>query len=457
MDARRTALAHPARRGLIAALVVFSLLTGGGVAYAAWTSSATATSTASVATLALTTANFTTNQYTFANDLLITTGSVTVTNTTTTTSSTVPALSLAFDTSAGDPLLAAAVHLSVWPSSLGACTAATATPGAASTGTWASFTPIVTTLAKTASVTYCVRSYGAERGDLGNAAGTTSITPRVTATLSVANFTGVASATATQNTQYIYPVFTPDEYTWYNIRTTESPVRCVRSGGTGNGSAVREATCSTNTNRQWLFSNAGGSYYDIQPANATGLRIDSNASTTSGAAVTVRTNNDALAGQQWQLQEVSAGVYQFVNNLSGLCLETAATSAAQVTCNATAAQSYTLSVVSVIPHIDSIGCTNTGTTGTSRRVQYSWSPAASQTYSLQYRSTTSTGNWTQVATIASGNSTYLWATGTSTPNTNGTWNVRVIAGTSTSAATAALATSTVLRASDGAGVYLRCN
>ncbi len=456
-DAPRTPFSTPARRGLLAGLVVFSLLSGTGVAYAAWTANATVTSTASVATLTLSTANFTTNQYTFKNELLVTTGSVTVTNTTTTTSSTVPSLTLAFDSSAGNAALAAGVHLSVWPSSLGTCVAGTPTPGGAVSGTWASFTPVVTTLAKTASVTYCIRSFGQERSDLGNAAGTTSITPRVTATLSVGNFTGTATATTTQSTQFIYPLATPDQFTWYNIKTTEATILCVRAGGTATGSAIRESSCTTATSRQWRFVSAGGAYYDIQPSSATTLRMDNNASLTDGAAVALRTNNDTLVGQQWELQQVSAGVYQIVNNLSGLCLQTATATAAQVACNGTAAQSYTLTAVATIPHIDSIGCVNTGTTGTTRRVQYSWSPAGTQTYSIQYRAVGSTGTWNLIALIASGATTYDWVTADPTPATNGTWDVRVVVGNSTATTNAALATQSVLRASDASGVYLRCN
>lgn len=444
------------RRGLLAGLVVFLLVVGAEASYAAWTHSVTVTSSASVSSLTLTTANFTSSAFTFKNHALRTTGSVTVTNTTSTTSSTVPALTLDFDILSGNAALAGNLQLAVWPSTLGACVAGTATPGGAVTGTWAAFPEISSTLPTATAVTYCVRSFGADRSDLGAATGTAAIAPRVSATLTVGGFATTATATTSQDTQLIYPVASPNPLTWYNIRTTESPVTCLRANGTGNGSAIIESSCSTATSRQWRFDSAGGDYYDVQSRNAPTVRWDNNASAATAAAVTLRTNNDGLVGQQWQLQQVSTGVFQLVNNLSGLCLQTAATAAAQVTCAGTAAQRYTLSVVSAVANIDTLTCSNTGTTGTSRRVAYTWDPVASETYSVQYRAVGSTGTWTQVASLGTGVGSYTWVTGATTPATVGEWDVRVITGTSTSAAVDPLETETVYRGTDASGAYLRC-
>lgn len=444
------------RRALFAFFLVVFVLVGAQAGYAAWTHSVTATSTASVASLTLTTTNFTTNAYTFRNHQLTTTGSVTITNTTTTTSSTVPVFVLDFDIQAGDAALAANLELRVWPSTIGACVAGTATPGAAVSGTWSAFPAITSTLAKTVAVTYCVRSFTTERSDLGNATGTATITPRAVASLSVANFTTTVTTTTTQDTQYIYPDTSPDDLIWYNIRTTESPVTCLRANGTGNGSAIIESSCSTATSRQWRFDSTGNGYYDIQSRNAPTVRFDNNASTTTAAAVTLRTNSDPLVGQQWQLQQVSAGVYQIVNNLSGLCLQTAAAAAAQVTCAGTTAQRYTLSVVNAVAYIDDLSCANTGTTGTTRRVQYTWDPVASETYSVQYRAVGSTGTWTQVASLGTGVGSYTWGTGAPTPTTVGMYDVRVITGTSTSAAIDPLEADQVFKGTDASGAYLRC-
>ncbi len=444
------------RRGVFAALLVLFVFAGTEVGYAAWTNNVTATSTASAASLTLTTANFTTNAYNFKNHLLTTTGSVTITNTTTTTSSTVPVLTLDFDVLSGDPTVASNLQLRVWPSSLGACVAGTATPGAAVAGTWSAFPAITSTLAKTVSVTYCVRSFATDPSAIGTAIGAATITPRVLATLTVSNFTTTATATTAQDTQFIYPAAAPDPLSWYNIRTTEATITCLRANGTKNNSAIIESSCTTATSRQWRFDSTGGTYYDVQSRNAATVRWDNNDSTASGAAVTLRTNNDAAFGQQWQLQQVSAGVYQFVNKLSGLCLQTTATAASQETCAGTAAQRYTLTVVTAVANIDLTTCADTGTTGTTRRVQYTWAPAATETYSIQFRAIGSTGVWAQISSVGTGVSSYTWVTSAPTPASDGQWDVRIITGTSTSAAIDPLDYDTVFRYTDGLGVYLRC-
>lgn len=456
------------RTGLIAGITTFLLLAGTGVSYAAWTAGAAATSTASAANLSLTTSNFTTNAYTFQNHQLRTTGSVTIANTTDTNSGTVATLDLTLGLQSGNASLASNLQVRVWPSTLGACVSGTTTPGTATPGTWSSFPALSTPLAKGSSVTYCIRTFGAERGDLANSTGSATITPRVTATLTVGNFTASASTTTTQGTSYIYP--TPaafDEYAWYYIKSTTSGTPCldVYSNGTSSGTALIEYGCKSvsegNLNQQWRLTKSSGNYYDVQPRNATDLRWDNGASAAEGVPINVNTDA-AGAGQEWQLQQVSTGVYQIVNNFSGLCLKplnTALTTSveySQGVCDGTAGQRFTLTVAESIPHLDSIGCANSGTSGTNRRVTYTWSPQSTESYSIQYRASGSTGAWTAIATVGAGVSSYTWTTGAGTPSSVGVYDVRVVAGTSTAAATPALAVESVWRGADGSGAYLRC-
>jgi Ricin-type beta-trefoil lectin domain-like len=406
------------RRGLVAGIVVFLVLFGSGASYAAWSALVTVTSTSSAATLAISTTNFTSNAYTFQNQALTTTGSVAVSNTTTTTSSTVPALTLAFDISAGDSTLASNLQLRVWPNTLGACVAATATPGAATSGTWNSFPAVVTTLAKSTSVTYCVRSYAVDRSNLSNATGTTSITPRITASLSVYNFTASAVATTTQSTQLIFPATGPNQYAWYQVKSTvNGDCLDVFGGNTASGTSVIDWPCKTiaagNTNQLWRFVQASGSYYDVQALSTPALRWDNSASTTDLAPITVNTNNDALLGQQWLVQQVSSGVYQFVNALSGMCIEpndTAVTTAveySQSPCDGSAAQKLTLTPSPVV----TLSCANTGA-GNARRVTFSWTPTNPTTFTFQAdKDLTSATNWLSIGSAAA-NSSSLAITGT---------------------------------------------
>jgi hypothetical protein len=343
----------PLRRGIAAASVVALMATGTGVAYAAWTASVTATSTASAATLTVTTSNVNSLAATFGNEAiasagsvsLTSTGSVTVANTTTTTSTTVPALTLTLSSASGT--LASAVNATVWYQANGVCTAATAVGAGSVTGAWSGPVVLTSTLAKGVSATYCVRSTIADRQDAAIAAGAQSFVPQVSAKLTVGNFTGTASAQSStaQATRSLFPVAAPTATSWYKVkRATTELCMDVSGGGGTTGTAVITYTCKTTgdfTNQEWQFTQDSTSgYFDIKPRSAQTLRVDAQSGSvavvTDGAAVT----------QLWQPQLVAAGVYQFVNKSTGLCLVSAASSGTTAmslaTCDNSASQRFSL-------------------------------------------------------------------------------------------------------------------
>lgn len=395
---------RPFRRGLIAAAVAVMLGVGAGAATAYWSASVTATSTATSAQLAITTANFTSNAYTFGNDNLATTGSVTVTNTTSTTSTKLPTLALAFSSSAGSTDLPGDVKLTVWYQASGTCTAATAVGAGAVTGTWASFAGLNTTLAKTVAATFCVRSTITDRQDAAVTGGTMNFTPQIAATLTVNNFTATATATApaTQKTQYIYPLTAIPSTNWYAINSSGMCMDVSGGGTSATGTAVISYGCHQGTNQQWQFVQDGTTgYYDITPRSGTttSVRADVNGATTSGSAVTVRTDS-ASTGQLWQPQLISAGTYQFVNKLTGMCLTSTATSAGNITqaiCDGSNAQKVTLTVTATTGPVmlQNLICSTTGSGG-SKRVTYSWTSASNGGYTVQAERTA--GNWYAIAT-----------------------------------------------------------
>jgi hypothetical protein len=345
----------PLRRGIAAAVVVALMATGTGVAYAAWTASVTATSTASAATLTVTTSNVNSLAATFGNEAiasagsvsLTSTGSVTVANTTTTTSTTVPALTLTLSSASG--ARASAVNATVWYQATGTCTAATAVGAGSVTGAWSGPVVLTSTLAKGASATYCVRSTIANRQDAAIAAGTQSFVPQVSAQLTVGNFTGTASAQSStaQATRSLFPLATPTATSWYMVKRAGSSGNglCmdVNGGGGTSGTTVITYTCKTSDfgNQEWQFTqDATSGYFDIKPRSAATLRVD--AQTGSVAVVT----DGSAVTQLWQPQLVSAGVYQFVNKSTGLCLVSSATSGTTAmtvaTCDGSAGQKFTL-------------------------------------------------------------------------------------------------------------------
>jgi hypothetical protein len=315
---------------IAAALTGFLVLAGTTVGFAFWSASNSVSSTVGAATLSLTTTNFTSVGYTFGNETLVTTGSVTVTNTTTTTSTQNGAVSVTFGPAAS-ATLAGKVTANIWTAAAASdCTAAATVPVGATTALWSANPVFTASLAKNASVIYCVRSSIASRETAATSAGTLTFQPKISGTITVGTFTGTASATTTQSTQFIYPASTPDITHWNWIRPNFSSTYdyCldVSGAGTASGTIVISYGCKTSgaANQNWKFVASGATgYYTIESRGATALRVDNNSSTASGGSITVNTadaNPATATNQQWQLQQVSANIFELVNPYSGMCL-----------------------------------------------------------------------------------------------------------------------------------------
>jgi ricin-type beta-trefoil lectin protein len=315
---------------IASALTAFLVLAGTTTGFAFWTASNSVSSTVGAATLSMATTNFTSVGYTFGNESLVTTGSVTVTNTTTTTSTQNGTVTLTFGPAA-TATLAGKVTATIWSTASSAnCTAAATVPSGATIALWSTSPVLTASLAKGASAVYCVRSSIATRESVASAGGTLTFQPQISGTISVGNFTGSASATTTQSTQYIYTPQTADVTHWNWIRPnfTSSYNYCLDVSGAGNtsGTLVISYGCKTSgaANQNWKFVASGATgYYTIQSRGATALRIDDNSSAVSGGSITVNTaaTNPATAqNQQWQLQQVSTNVYELVSAYSGMCL-----------------------------------------------------------------------------------------------------------------------------------------
>jgi hypothetical protein len=374
--------------GFLAFLVTFFVLAGSAASFAYWTASNTVTSTVSAATLAITATNFTSTSYTFGNDSLVTTGSVTVTNTTTTTSSQSGAVNVTFGP-ATSATLAGKVTLNIWTTTSAAnCTAAATVPGGATTALWSASTTLGSTLAKNAAVIYCLRSSIASRESVATAGGALSFIPQITGTIKVANFTGTTTATAAEATKYVYPAASGIDVTHWNwIRpnfsnTTYNYCLDVSGAATSSGTIVISYGCKNSgvSNQQWMFTASGAAgYYTIQPRHSTVLRVDNNSTTSAGAGISVNTasgNAATATNQQWQLQVVSTGVYQFVNAYSGMCL-TSPTGAdqnlgnlTQSPCAGTVYQQYKISQA-----FQNFSCVTSGTAWT-----WSWTTATTGPY-----------------------------------------------------------------------------
>jgi len=316
--------------GIAAALTGFLVLAGTTAGFAFWNASNSVDTTVGAATLTLSTTNFTSVGYTFGNETLVTTGSVTVTNTTSTASTQNGAVSVTFGPAAS-ATLAGKVTATIWTTASAAdCTAGATVPSGATTALWSASPVLTASLAKNASVIYCVRSSIASRETVANAGGSLSFQPQISGTISVGNFTGSATATTTQSTQYIYPASTADLTHWNWIRpnfsSTYNYCLDVSGAGSASGTIVISYGCKTSgaANQNWKFVASGAAgYYTIQARGATSLRVDNNSSTASGGSITVNTAAATPAtatNQQWQLQQVAANIFEIVSPYSGMCL-----------------------------------------------------------------------------------------------------------------------------------------
>ncbi len=417
---------------IVAFLTTFGVLAGSTAGYAYWQSSLSVTSSVGAANLSITTTNFTSVGYTFGNETLVTTGSVTATNNTVTTSAQPGAVALTFSSNA-PATLAGKVTLTLWSTTNAAnCTAAATVPTGATTALWSATTVINTTLAPNASVIYCVRSSIASRESVATAGGTLSFTPKVSGTISLGNFTGSASATATQSTRYIYPSYTPNTANWQWIRpnfTNASYNYCLDVSGaaTTSGTIVISYGCKNAgvSNQNWKFTASGNTgYYTIQPRNSTGLRIDNSGSTASGAGISVITaaaNPATATNQQWQLQLVSTGVYEFVNPLSGLCLTSPSGAAqnlgqmTQTACDGSQYQQYLISQA-----FENFTCSTTTSAWS-----FAWTSATTGPYHVQVQGTT-----TDIAVTPSATASGI-SISTSGYSRNSTTNLNFIDGNGT--------------------------
>ena len=188
-----------------------------------------------------------------------------------------------------------------------------------------------------------------------------TITPQVAASIALGNYTGSASATATQQTQYLFPLVTPatSTTTWnYIHRAFTAPVGnyCADlESGTGPNAIGWPCKNNGTSNQSYRFDAVTGKpgYYTIKSNITAGPVFQQNA---TGAEVTAVAAVTGQANQQWMIQQTAASYvgtstrsfYQFVNASTGQCLTYASvngTTAAlnQLTvdnCNGTATQQF---------------------------------------------------------------------------------------------------------------------
>jgi hypothetical protein len=323
------------RIAAVAAIAVFTVLAGASASWAYWTTQATASVTVKSADLTVTTANFTSINKTFANETLVGTGSVTVTNSTTSPSSQKGQVTLTF-TGTGGAAYRGNFSFVVWLSTVAnPCTDA-ATPGTTlASGTWGGTTTYVTPGGSGFSVgesrTYCVRTTVAPATTTWPASGAPSFTPQISAAIALGNYSGTASATGTQQAQYMFPLASPvtSTTTWYYIhRVFTAGNYCADlESGTGPNGIAWPCKSSGTANQSFRFDAVTGKagYYTIKSNITAGTVLQQNATGTPVTSVAVVAGQ---ANQQWMIQQTSTSYvgtatryfYQLINASTGQCL-----------------------------------------------------------------------------------------------------------------------------------------
>lgn len=239
-----------------------------------------------------------------------------------------------------------------------------------------------------------MRTSNDERSELASDGGTLTIQPKVTATLTAGSWSKTATATTTQNTQYIFPQTALSQSNWYFIKSVVDG-RCLNAkGNLGATTEVILWPCKPdsegNDNQQWQFGDKRGTnYFDLKPKHAQTTRWDAHGWLDAGTKViTIESPPNGSDTQHWQFQKTGANQYQIVNKMSGLCVQAVKTlsggqtAVGQAFCNGSNAQQFTLEAVPV-PVALTLVCTATGQGGPHENVIYSWSAADAGSYTFQ--------------------------------------------------------------------------
>lgn len=336
---------------LVAGVMAFFLLAGGGAAWAFWTATANGTGQANTLSVAVTETNFNVLRATYTNThtRLTSTGSFTITNTG-------EVAGVASTRISATGTVAPQMPLRMWPvASATACTAAATIPTSAISGTWASAAIEGTTLAAGASQIFCVRTTVpvAQRNALASTTGTVTVPGTLNVSL-VGTGTGWTATSipgsAPQRTEAIYPLDTSlapaNDSRWFVLRSGANSNVCldVASSG-GAGANVISWTCTLTSNgvqqanQFWQaipVSEADRTLVTLRPRHSPATRLSVDA---SGRQVLAAANT-ALPAQQWYVQRVSATTVQFVSASNGQCLSvpgnTANSAMSLVDCTTTA-------------------------------------------------------------------------------------------------------------------------
>jgi hypothetical protein len=338
----------------LTSVVVLSVLTAPSAASAGWSARVTATGSVSAGSLAVAFGGAL-PLATFTNSSLSSTGSVSISNTT--SSATAPPADLEVVFAGPSTPFAAATNLVVWPAVDASGCLAASTPGAgAVTGNWASgVTLAIEAVPRGATQIACVRTSVNARQDAATTTGYQSFAAGVQARLTLHAFSAQASSASAVGSALIFPFSTLGNF-WYNIKPASDSTRCFDvTGGIGAvpGTVLGTYTCHTTydpglANQWFTLMPISGSLVAFRSSTSQNLF----ASASSTGAVTMQLRNVSDRAQSWEPQLQSPGLYQFVNDATGLCLSAVVGASGPTSvreCDGSAGQSFAATQLPVAP------------------------------------------------------------------------------------------------------------
>jgi hypothetical protein len=291
---------------------------------------------------------------TFTNSSLASTTPLAISNTTAGAGAPAGELAVTF-TGASSPL-SAATNLDVWTASdASECDESTAPGADAVAGTWASgVTLTIVQLAPGATQTVCVRSMVNTRQDAASSSGSQSFTASVSARLALHAFSAESSSASTVGASRIYPFSTLGDFC-YTFRPSSDLGRCLDvTGGyaAAPGTVLGTFACHTSSGptyaNQWFtLAAVSGSLVGIRNAGTSNLYVTAN----TDGTVTMEVRNESNPLQSWEPQSRASGVFQFVNDATGLCLSAinAPGPVGVESCDGSARQAFTSTQLDVAP------------------------------------------------------------------------------------------------------------
>ncbi len=344
-------------------LATVLVVTGAGVAYAVWSTSATVSSTASTATVSVSHAlTGSTLAVTYNGTTTAAVGVITVTNSGTRSGT----YSLALTATSASSTMRAATTVEIGTAA--SCTT-TATLTGAVTGNFAAAVTKTGTLAAGASVALCVRTSMSAANVTANASA--SLSASAASSITVNTWSASAAAPITFAQSVAGPSgFQSVEGNRYKIYNANVCIASTWDFTQISRGAVSGGDCNNDQTSNWRFYDHPSGAKFIARAYNTGATPDNRWNATSATAINLATSSPGAA-QRWTITQRPDTTYQIQNVGQSTCVAVAANGTMLLeTCNtASAGQGFTFETVgNSTPPPVALTCSGNG----SNFIQYSW-------------------------------------------------------------------------------------